>query len=212
MGLFITFEGPDGCGKTSIMNLIKEYYKRNEKIIFTREPGGTKISEKIREIILSNDNSNMSPRTEALLYSASRAQHIDELIKPNLDKGNIVISDRFVLSSLAYQGGGRELGVENVKKINDFAINGVNPDMIIFFYVDPLTTLKRKSLNVDADRLELSGDDFHSRVYDTYMELLEKMKDEKVLKKVDATKSMSEVFEDVKNIIDEKLEELLWKW
>ena len=154
----------------------------------------------------------MSPRTEALLYSASRAQHIDELIKPNLDKGNIVISDRFVLSSLAYQGGGRKLGVENVKKINDFAINGVNPDMIIFFYVDPLTTLKRKSLNVDADRLELSGDDFHSRVYDTYMELLEKMKDEKVLKKIDATKSMSEVFEDVKNIIDEKLEELLWKW
>ena len=209
MGLFITFEGPDGCGKTSIMNLIKEYYKSNEKIIFTREPGGTKISEKIREIILSNDNSNMSPRTEALLYSASRAQHIDELIKPNLDKGNIVISDRFVLSSLAYQGGGRELGVENVKKINDFAINGVNPDMIIFFYVDPLTSLKRKSLNVDADRLELSGDDFHIRVYDTYIEILAKMKDERVLKKVDATKSMSEVFEDVKNIIDEKLEELL---
>ncbi|EGV09234.1 MULTISPECIES: dTMP kinase [unclassified Parvimonas] len=209
MGLFITFEGPDGCGKTSIINLIKEYYKDNEKIIFTREPGGTKISEKIREIILSNDNDNMSPRTEALLYSASRAQHIDELVKPNLEKGNIVISDRFVLSSLAYQGGGRELGVENVKKINDFAIDGVNPDMIIFFYVDPLTTLKRKSLNENADRLELSGDDFHSRVYDTYMELLEQMKDDKVLRKVDATKSMDEVFENVKNIIDEKLEELL---
>ena len=209
MGLFITFEGPDGCGKTSIINLIKEYYKDNEKIIFTREPGGTKISEKIREIILSNDNANMSPRTEALLYSASRAQHIDELIKPNLEKGNIVVSDRFVLSSLAYQGGGRELGVEDVRKINDFAINGVNPDMIIFFYVDPLTTLKRKSLNENADRLELSGDDFHSRVYDTYMELLEEMKDDKVLRKVDATKSMEEVFEDVKKIIDEKMEELL---
>ncbi|MEB3025196.1 MULTISPECIES: dTMP kinase [unclassified Parvimonas] len=209
MGLFITFEGPDGCGKTSIINLIKEYYKDNEKIIFTREPGGTKISEKIREIILSNDNANMSPRTEALLYSASRAQHIDELIKPNLEKGNIVVSDRFVLSSLAYQGGGRELGVEDVRKINDFAINGVNPDMIIFFYVDPLTTLKRKSLNENADRLELSGDDFHSRVYDTYMELLEEMKDDEVLRKVDATKSMEEVFEDVKKIIDEKMEELL---
>jgi len=209
MGLFITFEGPDGCGKTSIINLIKEYYKDNEKIIFTREPGGTKISEKIREIILSNDNANMSPRTEALLYAASRAQHIDELIKPNLEKGNIVVSDRFVLSSLAYQGGGRELGVEDVRKINDFAINGVNPDMIIFFYVDPLTTLKRKSLNENADRLELSGDDFHSRVYDTYMELLEEMKDDKVLRKVDATKSMEEVFEDVKKIIDEKMEELL---
>ena len=212
MGLFITFEGPDGCGKTSIINLLKEYYKNNEKIIFTREPGGTKISEKIREIILSNDNSEMSARTEALLYSASRAQHIDELIKPNLEKGNVIISDRFVLSSLAYQGGGRELGVENVKKINDFAINGVNPDMVIFFYVDPLTTLKRKSLSDEADRLELSGDNFHSRVYNTYMELLEEMKNEKFLKKVDATKSMMEVFEDVKNIIDEKLEELLWKW
>ena len=212
MGLFITFEGPDGCGKTSIINLLKEYYKNNEKIIFTREPGGTKISEKIREIIFSNDNSEMSARTEALLYSASRAQHIDELIKPNLEKGNVIISDRFVLSSLAYQGGGRELGVENVKKINDFAINGVNPDMVIFFYVDPLTTLKRKSLSDEADRLELSGDNFHSRVYNTYMELLEEMKNEKFLKKVDATKSMMEVFEDVKNIIDEKLEELLWRW
>ena len=137
---------------------------------------------------------------------------IDYYVLPKAFKENRNIEDRFVLSSLAYQGGGRELGVEDVRKINDFAINGVNPDMIIFFYVDPLTTLKRKSLNVDADRLELSGDDFHSRVYDTYMELLEKMKDEKVLKKVDATKSMSEVFEDVKNIIDEKLEELLWKW
>lgn len=209
MGLFITFEGPDGCGKTSIINLIKEYYKDNKKIIFTREPGGTEISEKIRELILSNDNENMSPRTEALLYSASRAQHIDELVRPNLEKGNVVISDRFVLSSLAYQGGGRELGVENVKKINDFAIDGVNPDLIIFFYVDPLTTLKRKSLSENADRLELSGDDFHSRVYDTYMELLDELKDEKVLRKVDATKSMEEVFENVKNIIDEKLEELL---
>lgn len=212
MGLFITFEGPDGCGKTSIINLIKEYYKDNKKIIFTREPGGTEISEKIRELILSNDNENMSPRTEALLYSASRAQHIDELVRPNLEKGNVVISDRFVLSSLAYQGGGRELGVENVKKINDFAIDGVNPDLIIFFYVDPLTTLKRKSLSENADRLELSGDDFHCRVYDTYMELLDELKDEKVLRKVDATKSMEEVFENVKNIIDEKLEELLWRW
>ena len=212
MGLFITFEGPDGCGKTSIINLIKEYYKNNKKIIFTREPGGTEISEKIRELILSNDNDKMSPRTEALLYSASRAQHIDELVRPNLEKGNVIISDRFVLSSLAYQGGGRELGVENVKKINDFAIDGVNPDLVIFFYVDPLTTLKRKSLSENADRLELSGDEFHSRVYDTYMELLDKIKDENTLRKVDATKSMEEVFETVKNIIDKKLEELLWRW
>lgn len=211
-GMFITFEGPDGCGKTSIINLLKEYYKDNEKIVFTREPGGTKISEKIRELVLSNESSEMSDRTEALLYAASRAQHIDEFVRPNLENGKIVISDRFVLSSLAYQGGGRDLGVENVKIINDFAINGLLPDMVFFFYVDPLTTLKRKSLSVDADRLELCGDSFHNKVYDTYMNLLEEMKDKKFLKNIDATKELLEVFENVKNILDRELEELLWRW
>lgn len=210
-GLFITFEGPDGCGKTSIINLLKEYYKDNEKVLFTREPGGTKISEKIRDIILSKENKEMSERTEALLYAASRSQHVDEFIKPNLEKGNIIISDRFVLSSLAYQGGGRNLGVENVKKINDFATNGISPDLVFFFYVDPITTLKRKSQSKDADRLELSGDTFHKRVYDTYMNLLEQMKEKKFLRKIDATKDLLIVFENVKNILDKEMEELLWK-
>lgn len=208
-GIFITFEGPDGCGKTSIMNLLKDYYKENKNIIFTREPGGTIISEKIREIILSNDSKEMSDKTEALLYAASRAQHIDELIRPNLENGKVVISDRFVLSSLAYQGGGRALGVDNVRNINNFAIGEVKPDMVVFFYVDPLTTLKRKSLSINADRLELSGDDFHNRVYDTYMKLLDEMKDEKYLCRIDATLEMKEVFENVKKVIDEKLEELV---
>lgn len=208
-GLFITFEGPDGCGKTSIINLLKEYYKDNEKVLFTREPGGTKISEKIRDIILSKENKEMSERTEALLYAASRSQHVDEFIKPNLEKGNIIISDRFVLSSLAYQGGGRNLGVENVKKINDFATNGISPDLVFFFYVDPITTLKRKSQSKDADRLELSGDTFHKRVYDTYMNLLEQMKEKKFLRKIDATKDLLIVFENVKNILDKEMEELL---
>ncbi|MCI5997374.1 MAG: dTMP kinase [Peptoniphilaceae bacterium] len=208
-GIFITFEGPDGCGKTSIMNLLKDYYKENKNIIFTREPGGTIISEKIREIILSNDSKEMSDKTEALLYAASRAQHIDQLIRPNLENGKVVISDRFVLSSLAYQGGGRALGVDNVRNINNFAIGEVKPDMVLFFYVDPLTTLKRKSLSINADRLELSGDDFHNRVYDTYMKLLDEMKDEKYLCRIDATLEMKEVFENVKKVIDEKLEELV---
>ena len=207
-GLFITFEGPDGCGKTSIVNLLKEFYKNDDRIVFTREPGGTKISEKIREIILSKNNQEMSARTEALLYSASRAQHVDEFIKPNLELGKLVISDRFVLSSLAYQGGGRQLGIESVKLINDFAIDGIMPDVVVFFCVDPLTTLKRKSLSVDADRLELSGDGFHNRVYDTYMKLLENMENEDYLYKVDATRKMSKVFEDVKKIISDKLEVL----
>lgn len=210
-GLFITFEGPDGCGKTSIINLLKEYYKDNKKILFTREPGGTVISEKIRDIILSTKNLEMSKRTEALLYAASRAQHVDEFIKPNLEKGKIIISDRFVLSSLAYQGGGRNLGIDSVKAINDFAIDNISPDFVFFFYVDPLTTLKRKSQRKDADRLELSGDDFHKRVYDTYIKLLDSMKYEKFLKKIDATKQMLEVFEDVKNILDKEMEKLSWK-
>lgn len=208
-GIFITFEGPDGCGKTTIIEKLKEYYFENENIIFTREPGGTKISEKIRDLVLSKDNSEMSARTEALLYAASRAQHIDELVRPNLEKGKIVISDRFVLSSLAYQGGGRKLGIEKVGAINDFAIDGVNPDLTLFFYVDPITVLKRKSLSVEADRLELSGDDFHSRVYKTYMEILEKNEKNGILCRIDATKSVEEVFDKVKNIIDNKLEELL---
>lgn len=211
-GIFITFEGPDGCGKTSVINLLKDYYKENKNIIFTREPGGTVISEKIRDIILSNDSKEISDRTEALLYAASRAQHIDELIRPNLENGKVVISDRFVLSSLAYQGGGRELGVDNVRNINNFAIGEIKPDMVVFFYVDPLTTLKRKSLSVNADRLELSGDDFHNRVYDTYMRLLDEMKDEKYLCRIDATLEMEEVFENVKKVIDKKLEELVWRW
>lgn len=208
-GLFITFEGPDGCGKTSIINLLKEYYKDNKKVFFTREPGGTKISEKIRDIILSKENKEMSERTEALLYAASRSQHVDEFIKPNLEKGNIIISDRFVLSSLAYQGGGRNLGIEDVKKINDFATNGISPDLVFFFYVDPITTLKRKSQTKDADRLELSGDTFHKRVYDTYMNLLDQMKEKKFLRKIDATKDLLIVFENVKNILDKEMEALL---
>lgn len=208
-GLFITFEGPDGCGKTSIINLLKEYYKDREDIIFTREPGGTEISEKIRDIILSNENTKMSKRTEALLYAASRSQHVDQLIRPAIKDGKIVISDRFVLSSLAYQGGAREIGVNKVKEINDFATNNLQPDLVFFFYVDPITTLKRKTNLKNADRLELCGDDFHKKVYDTYINLLDEMKDEKFLKKIDATKEMMDVFLDVKNILDKEMEEIL---
>lgn len=208
-GLFITFEGPDGCGKTTIMKKLQEYYSGKKNIIFTREPGGTKISEKIRDLVLSTENSEMSPRAEALLYAASRAQHVDELIRPNLEIGNNVISDRFVLSSLAYQGGGRGLGVEAVESINNFAINGIEPDLILFFYVDPLTVLKRKSTTDNADRLELLGDKFHHNVYNTYMDLLEKNENNGNLCRIDATKTIEEVFEDVKNILDSKLEEML---
>ena len=144
--MFITFEGPDGSGKSTIIQKVYDYLiENNYDVIKTREPGGSPIAEKIRNLILDTENTKMGYRTEALLYAASRAQHVEETILPALNENKIVLCDRFLISSLAYQGVGRDLGIENVRKINEFAINGVFPDFVLFFDVDPITTLKRKS-------------------------------------------------------------------
>lgn len=191
-GVFITLEGPDGSGKSTFINKISEYMKNKDiNFIVTREPGGTPIGEKIRNIILDNDNINMGAETEALLYAAARSQHVHEKIIPALKEGKIVISDRFLLSSLAYQGVGRGLGIENVKMINDFGLRGIYPDLILFFHVDPEVTLERKTTN-GGDRLEQEGNDFHKRVYKGYIELLEKYP--KNICIIDASKSVEEVF------------------
>lgn len=208
-GLFIALEGPDGSGKSTITKLIKAYLDdKNIGYISTREPGGTPIGEDIRNIILDNNNTDMDEHTEALLYAASRAQHIHEKIKPALNEGKIVICDRFVLSSLAYQGIGRDLGVEKVKMINDFAIDGVYPELILFFHVDPKTALFRKTKRSGGDRLELEGNKFHKRVYNGYTELIKKYP--KNIKIIDATKSIEEVFEEsileIRKIIDHRSE------
>lgn len=192
-GKFITLEGPDGSGKSTIINLINEHMKeKGIDIIVTREPGGTTIGEKIRGIILDNNNTSMGAETEALLYAAARSQHVHEKILPALEMGKVVISDRFLLSSLAYQGVGRGLGVENVKMINDFGLKGVYPDLVLFFYIDPRITLERKT-TTGGDRLEQEGDVFHTKVYDGYMELLKKYPKNIVV--IDATKSVEEVLE-----------------
>lgn len=194
IGKFIAFEGSDGSGKTTILNNVEKFLiENNIDFIITREPGGTKISEEIREILLSNDNSEMSARTEALLYSASRAQHVDELILPNLQKGKLVISDRYVLSSLAYQGFGRELGYDSVKEINDFATDNLSPDYTFFFNVDPITVLKRKRNNFVTDRLENESNSYHNKVYNGYQEILKRNKDNLII--IDASKSIEEVTE-----------------
>lgn len=194
IGKFIAFEGSDGSGKTTILNNVEKFLiENNIDFIITREPGGTKISEEIREILLSNDNSEMSSRTEALLYSASRAQHVDELILPNLQKGKLVISDRYVLSSLAYQGFGRELGYDSVKEINDFATDNLSPDYTFFFNVDPITVLKRKRNNFVTDRLENESNSYHNKVYNGYQEILKRNKDNLII--IDASKSIEEVTE-----------------
>ena len=191
-GLFIALEGPDGSGKSTIAKLLADYFEKNNiAYISTREPGGTDIGEKIRELILDKAHTDMSDKTEALLYAASRSQHVDEKILPALSEGKVVLCDRFVLSSLAYQGRGRGLGIESVKEINDFAIGDVYPDLILFFYIDPGITLKRKTASSGVDRLELEGDKFHQDVYRGYMEVLDMYPEN--IKKIDAGKSIEEV-------------------
>lgn len=190
--MFITFEGPDGSGKSTIIQKVYDYLiENNYDVIKTREPGGSPIAEKIRNLILDTENTKMGYRTEALLYAASRAQHVEETIIPALNENKIVLCDRFLISSLAYQGVGRDLGIENVRKINKFAINGVYPDFVLFFDVDPITTLKRKSSLDTADRLEKEGNNFHERVYNGYKEILNS---EKNIEIIDATQSVEDVF------------------
>ncbi len=204
--MFITFEGPDGSGKSTIIQKVYDYLIENDyEVIKTREPGGSPIAEKIRDLILDTENTKMGYRTEALLYAASRAQHVEETILPALNENKIVLCDRFLISSLAYQGVGRDLGIENVRKINEFAINGVFPDFVLFFDVDPITTLKRKSSLDTADRLEKEGNNFHERVYNGYKQILNSEKDIEI---IDATQSIEDVFNQCINVL--KRRNVLW--
>jgi dTMP kinase len=194
-GLFITIEGPDGAGKTSVVNelfpRIQLIAKRG--IVKTREPGGVKIAEKIRKIILDPRNEEMDDRTEALLYAAARRQHLVEVIMPALNAGKIVICDRFVDSSLAYQGAGRRIGIPEIAKINEFATEGLKPDFTLYLDVDSDTGLKRieNSRHGEADRLEIESLEFHQRVRHAYLKLAEE--DPIRIHKVDARMSLQEV-------------------
>lgn len=208
-GMFITFEGPDGCGKSTISNLVFEYLKENIKdnreIVKTREPGGTEISEKIRDLVLDVNNSLMTYRTEALLYAASRAQHVEEKIVPALKEDKIVICERFVLSSIAYQGYGRELGEHDIKMINDFATGGLKPDITFLFDMKGQSSVERK-IEMGGDRLEISGNSFHKRVNDAYKEL--STRDSYYI--IDATKSIEEVLQSCLNILKVNLGGIIW--
>ncbi|CDZ75173.2 Thymidylate kinase [Peptoniphilus sp. ING2-D1G] len=199
--MFIAFEGPDGCGKSTIATAIYEALKDKYDIIKTREPGGTEISEKIRDVILDKNNKNMSARAEALLYAASRAQHVEEKIAPALKEGKIVLCERFVISSLVYQGYGRGLELEDIKDINEFATAGLKPDITFLFITGEKLTYKRK-LGEDADRIEMSGLDFHMRVKKGYEEL--SRAEEYTL--IDASMPKEDVLNSCLNILYEKLE------
>lgn len=194
---FITFEGVDGSGKSTIIKLVSEYFgKNNIPFIATREPGGSKIAEQIRNIILSCENNNLSASTEALLYAAARAQHFSEIIQPAIDANKVVICDRFLDSSLVYQGIARNLGIDNVLNINKFAINDVLPTKTIFFDLEPEIGLRRINQNKDRElnRLDLEGLEFHQKVYNGYKQIINS--DPKRFIIIDASQSIEQVFED----------------
>lgn len=205
-GKLIVFEGPDGSGKTTIIKKVNESLsQQGYKLRLVREPGGTEISEKIRKIIIDNENKSMSAKTESLLFAASRAQLVEEKIKPALEDGEIILCDRYVLSSLTYQGVGRNLGIEEVKSINDFATGDIRPNLTIFFNIDYKTALVRKRENFSADRLENEDFDFHKKIFNAYLDLADKYNDD--IKQVDATRSIEQVSSDVLSLIKDLLED-----
>lgn len=175
-GVFITFEGPEGSGKTSVIKAIEEFLRADGyDILVTREPGGIRIAEQIRDIILSKENTEMDGRAEALLFAASRAQHFHQKIVPALAEDKIILCDRFIDSSLAYQGHARGLGIDEVYDINAFAIDQKLPDATIFIDVSPEVGLKRVFNNQrKIDRLDLETLEFHKKVYEGYQLLAEK--------------------------------------
>lgn len=201
-GKFIVFEGGDGSGKSTVLEMVYNYLIENGiDCIKTREPGGIKISEDIREVILDTKNTAMDPKTEALLYAAARRQHLVEKVIPELDKGRIVLCDRFIFSSLAYQGYARNIGVDEVYQINKFAVGDYMPDLNIFFDVSPEVGLERinSNDNREVNRLDLEKINFHYKVREGYNTLIEKNKDK--FEVIDAEKSLNEVFDLVKSII-----------
>ena len=204
--MFITIEGPEGSGKsTAVATVIAELQKRGFDVLKTREPGGAPISEQIRNVILDKGNTTMDGRTEALLYAAARRQHLVETVWPAVKQGKIVICDRYIDSSLAYQGGARGLGVDNIININMFATENTWPDLTLLFDIDPKKGLERISLNKnrEVNRLDLEALDFHNKVRQTFLELSKRYPERFVI--IDASKSRDEVAQDALNAILNRL-------
>ena len=202
-GTFITFEGCEGVGKSHQIRYLVEYLQKNSvNYYLTREPGGSAVSEQIRSVILDGKNVSMTDECEALLYAASRVQLLKEVIKPKLDAGELVLCDRYVDSSLAYQGYARGLGMDFVEKINDYAIKNFMPDYTIFLNLSPELAFKRKGGADKGDRLELSGMEFHKKVYQGYLELIKKFPERFIV--IDASGEKQETHAKVINALKDK--------
>lgn len=204
-GLFIVFEGGEGTGKTTAIESIYDWIQEKDlKCIKTREPGGIKISEEIRQVILDKDNTKMDGRTEALLYAAARRQHLVEKVIPALNEGYVVLCDRFIDSSLAYQGFARGLGIDEVMSINKFAIGEYMPDLSILFDLEPKIGLERISTSGEREinRLDLEKIDFHEKVREGYNKVYKENRHRIV--KINAEQSKENVLKEIKKILENK--------
>jgi dTMP kinase len=208
-GLFITFEGVEGCGKsTQAVALFERLRAAGARVILSREPGGTPVGERCREVLLDIGNAGMQPATELFLYLASRAEHVAHVILPRLEAGEVVISDRFGDASVAYQGGGRGLGSETVEALNQVATSGVKPDVTFLMDLDPEEGLDRlvRGRGEDArDRIESEVLDFHARVREAYLRSAEREPERFVV--IDARLSREEIEATVNAVVDRLLED-----
>jgi dTMP kinase len=202
MSYLITLEGVEGSGKSTLIQYLKDFIESiGKKVIVTREPGGIEISEQIRSVILDTKNTRMDGRTEALLYAAARRQHLVERIIPALEEGNVVLCDRFIDSSLAYQGHARGLGIDEVLSINEFAIGSFMPNLTLYLDLDPQIGLSRinKNKGREVNRLDLEEIGFHLKVREGYEEVIKRFHDRIV--RVDANQELDKVFSDTKEIL-----------
>lgn len=205
-GIFITIEGPEGAGKTTTLNrLVEQLQLEGIKVVQTREPGGIAIAEQIRSVILDKNNTFMDARTEALLYAAARRQHLVEKVRPAVEAGYVVLCDRFIDSSLAYQGHARGLGIEEIYSINQFAVEDTMPQLTLYFDLEPKIGLERiqKNTEREVNRLDLEDIGFHETVREGYQILLKKFPER--IKLINAAQSEDKVFEEayqqVKNLL-----------
>ena len=205
-GTLISFEGPEGAGKSSVLEAVLPLLEeKGSPFITTREPGGVDIAEKIRQVILDPDHTSMDAKTELLLYIASRRQHLVERVLPALAAGKIVLMDRFIDSSVAYQGYGRGLSVEDIEWLNQFATDGLKPDLTLYFDLDVEEGLARiaKNREREVNRLDLEGLELHQKVRQGYLALSEK-EPERIVK-IDASQSFEAVFADVLAVLENRL-------
>ncbi len=201
---FITFEGVEGSGKSTQLRLLAARLRRNRRrVLVTREPGGTELGEKIREVLLDPKTGKLDARSEALLFAAARAQTVTSVIRPALAEGKVVICDRYVDSSLAYQGWGRGLGEQDILTLNVWGTQGLFPDLVILLHLEPERGLLRST--DPPDRMELEGQDFHAKVADAYLKIAEEHPERFVV--IDADKPSAEVFDAVRVAIDKALGE-----